>query len=101
MIFFRKYFRIIKKIYNFAVLEDKNHRHNKQHYNNSKITIMKGLRTPAQEYAQKIIERIDANDYAAVVDIVMSRPMTLRNAMNHYLYKSITKQIAQRKRYIV
>ena len=54
---------------------------------------MKGLRTPAQEYAHQIIERIDANDYAAVLDIVMSRPMTLRNAMNHYLYKSFTKQI--------
>lgn len=81
--------------------EDKRATENKQHYNNSKITIMKGLRTPAQEYAQQIIERIDANDYAAVLDIVMSRPMTLRNAMNHYLYKSITKQIAQRKRYRV
>lgn len=62
---------------------------------------MKGLRTPAQEYAQQIIERIDAGDFAAVLDIVMSRPMTLRNAMNHYLHKSITKQIAQRKRYRV
>lgn len=88
-------------IYNFAVSEDKNHRHNKQHYNNSKITIMKGLRTPAQEYAQKIIEGIDTGNYAAVIDIVLSRPMTLRNAMNHYLYKSITKQIAQKKRYRV
>lgn len=62
---------------------------------------MKSLRTPAQEYAQQIIERIDEGDFTAVLDIVLSRPMTLRNAMNHYLYKSITKQIAQRKRYKV
>ena len=62
---------------------------------------MKSSLTPAQEYAHKIIERIDANDLAAVIDIVLSRPMTLRNAMNHYLYKSITKQIAQRKKYRV
>lgn len=101
MIFLEKYLCIIKEIYNFAVSEDKRATENKQHYNNSKITIMKCSRTPAQEYAQKIIERIDANDYAAVLDIILSRPMTLRNAMNHYLYKSITKQIAQRKRYIV
>ena len=62
---------------------------------------MKSLRTPAQEYAHQIIERIDANDYAAVLDIVMSHPMTLRNAMNHYLYKSFTKQIRQKKKYRV
>jgi hypothetical protein len=62
---------------------------------------MKNQRTPAQEYAQKIIERIDSGDYTAVLEIVMSRPITLRNAMNHYLYKSISKQIAQRKRYRV
>ena len=61
---------------------------------------MKGLRTPAQEYANSIIELIDKGNYEAVMALVMDRPLTLRNAMSNYLYKSVMDaERRRRKRY--
>lgn len=58
--------------------------------------------TPAQNYAFRIIELIDAGKIEDVQNIIKEHPMTLRNAMNHYLYKSMMKRIASsRKRCII
>lgn len=47
--------------------------------------------TPAQNYAKKIISLIDAGDIENISDLIKERPQTLRNAMNMYLYKSLSK----------
>lgn len=54
--------------------------------------------TPAQNYAFRIIELIDAGKIEDVQNIIKERPMTLRNAMNHYLYKSMMKRITSRRK---
>lgn len=61
---------------------------------------MNTLRTPAQSYAFRIIELIDAGKIEEVQDMIKERPMTLRNAMNQYLYKSVMKRITSRRRTI-
>lgn len=58
---------------------------------------MNTLRTPAQSYAFRIIELIDAGKIEEVQDMIKERPMTLRNAMNQYLYKSVMKRITSRR----
>ena len=58
---------------------------------------MNTLRTPAQSYAFRIIELIDAGKIKEVQELIIERPMTLRNAMNQYLYKSGMKRIASRR----
>ena len=57
---------------------------------------MDTLRTPAQNYAFRIIELIDAGKIKEVQKLIIERPMTLRNAMNQYLYKSVTKRTISR-----
>lgn len=59
---------------------------------------MNTLRTPAQSYAFRIIELIDAGKIEEVQDMIKERPMTLRNAMNQYLYKSEMKRITSRRK---
>lgn len=61
---------------------------------------MNTLRIPAQSYAFRIIELIDAGKIEEVQDMIKERPMTLRNAMNQYLYKSVMKRITSRRRTI-
>lgn len=58
---------------------------------------MNTLRTPAQSYAFRIIELIDAGKIEEVQNMIKERPMTLRNAMNQYLYKSVMKRITSRR----
>lgn len=58
---------------------------------------MNTLRTPAQSYAFRIIELIDAGKIKEVQELIIERPMTLRNAMNQYLYKSGMKRIVSRR----
>lgn len=53
---------------------------------------MKKSLTPAQSYAERIINAIDDNkDINYIMSIVSERPTTLRSAMNMYLYKSINR----------
>ena len=59
---------------------------------------MNTLRIPAQSYAFRIIELIDAGKIEEVQDMIKERPMTLRNAMNQYLYKSVMKRITSRRK---
>ena len=58
---------------------------------------MNTLRTPAQSYAFRIIELIDAGKIEEVQDMIKERPKTLRNAMNQYLYKSVIKRHIKRR----
>ena len=58
---------------------------------------MNTLRTPAQNYAFRIIELIDAGKIKEVQKLIIERPMTLCNAMNQYLYKSGMKRIVSRR----
>lgn len=59
---------------------------------------MNTLRTPAQSYAFRIIELIDAGKIEEVQKLIIERPMTLRNAMNQYLYKSVMKRLTSRRK---
>lgn len=59
---------------------------------------MNTLRTPAQSYAFRIIELIDAGKIEEVQKSIIERPMTLRNAMNQYLYKSVMKRKTSRRK---
>lgn len=59
---------------------------------------MNTLRTPAQSYAFRIIELIDAGKTEEVQKLIIEHPMTLRNAMNQYLYKSVMKRLTSRRK---
>ena len=59
---------------------------------------MNTLRTPAQSYAFRIIELIDAGKIEEVQKSIIERPVTLRNAMNQYLYKSVMKRKTSRRK---
>ena len=56
--------------------------------------------TPAQSYAKRIIDAIDGllateaikrETWQDLQMLVLERPQTLRNALNAYLYKSISR----------
>jgi len=52
--------------------------------------------TPAQCYAVALIQAIEDGNTQAIQELVIERPLTLKNALSSYLYKSIR----QRKRNI-